>query len=294
MEKILMHHAIKTMLAKYECHTEQDYINALKEIFQEIALLALWRAKFYEKAAFYGGSALRILYGLDRFSEDLDFTLLKEDKHFSLSSYNRAISEELKSFGFEVTVETKNKNIESAIESAFIKAESKKQLIVIETPKDIVTPLHSMHTIKIKMEVDTAPPGKFNTDVKNILQPLPFSIKTLTQPDLFAGKIHALLCRPWQTRVKGRDWYDFVWYIGRAIPVNLVHLRERLIQTKAWNKNTKLTDKDLTELLTKKIKETDFENAKKDVIFFLNDKYAVNLWSTAFFLEITQKILTLS
>lgn len=289
-----MHHAIKTMLAKYQCHAEQDYINALKEIFQEIALLGLWRAKFYEKAAFYGGSALRILYGLDRFSEDLDFTLLKKDKHFSLSSYNRAISEELKSFGFEVTVETKNKKIESAIESAFIKAESKKQLIVIETPADILTHFHSMHTIKIKMEVDTDPPEKFNTDVKNILQPLPFSIKTLTQPDLFAGKIHALLCRPWQTRVKGRDWYDFVWYIARAIPVNLVHLRERLIQTKAWNKNTKLTGQDLIALLTKKITETDFENAKKDVIYFLNDKDAVNLWSKEFFLEITQKIMTLN
>src|SRR3990167_3375731 len=100
-----MHAAIKTMLEKYHCRSEQDYLNALKEIFQEIALLGLWRAKFYEKAAFYGGTALRILYGLDRFSEDLDFTLLKTNKHFDLSPYNRAIADELSSFGFQVTVE---------------------------------------------------------------------------------------------------------------------------------------------------------------------------------------------
>ncbi len=290
MEETIMHNAIKTMLTKYECRAEQDYINALKEIFQEIALLGLWRAKFYEKAAFYGGSALRILYGLDRFSEDLDFTLLKKDKNFSLTPYNRAITEELSGFGFQVTVETRNKAIESPIESALIKAESKKQLIVIETPNTILGNIHSMHTIKIKMEIDTNPPGKFKTEVKNILQPIPFSIKTLTQPDLFAGKIHAILCRPWQIRVKGRDWYDFVWYIARNIPVNLIHLRERLIQTDAWNRNTKLTGKDLIDLLTKKIIATDFENAKKDVVNFLNDKRAIDLWSKEFFLDVIKKI----
>src|SRR5579872_4522766 len=127
-----MHAAIKTMLSKYQCHSEQDYVNALKEIFQEISLLGLWRAKFYEKAAFYGGTALRILYGLDRFSEDLDFSLLKPEKNFDLSRYNQAIKDELNSFGFEVTVETKIKNTDSNIESAFIKAETKKQFILID------------------------------------------------------------------------------------------------------------------------------------------------------------------
>src|SRR5579862_5391578 len=234
MEKILMHSAIKTMLGRYKCHSEQDYINALKEIFQEIALLGLWRSKFYEKAAFYGGTALRILYGLDRFSEDLDFTLLQTDKHFDLAPYNQAIVDELNGFGFQVSVETKIKNIESNIESAFIKATTKKQLIVIEADSEIIQRIHHMNTIKIKMEVDINPPGSMSTEVKNILLPIPFSVKTLTQADLFAGKLHATLCRPWQTRVKGRDWYDLVWYIARSIPVNLHHLRDRLIQSKEW------------------------------------------------------------
>lgn len=281
-----MNAAIKTMLAKYHCHSEQDYINALKEIFQEIALLGLWRAKFYEKAAFYGGTALRILYGLDRFSEDLDFTLLKADKHFDLSTYNQAIADELGSFGFQVTVETKIKNIETNIESAFIKATTKKQLIIIEATSDIIDRIHRMNTIKIKMEVDTNPPGICDTEIKNVLLPIPFSVKTLTLSDLFASKLHAILCRPWQKRVKGRDWYDLVWYVARNIPVNLNHLRDRLVQSNAWAKKNILTQSDLVKLLSDKINQTDFENAKIDILPFIKDKNATALWSNVFFMEI--------
>lgn len=285
-----MHAAIETMLAKYQCRSEQDYINALKEIFQEITLLGLWRAKFYEKAAFYGGTALRILYGLDRFSEDLDFTLIKPDINFDLTPYNQAVADELSSFGFKVSVEIKNKNIESNIESAFIKASTKQQLIVIHAAPGITNRVHRMSTIKIKMEVDTNPPGRCETEVKNILLPIPFYVKTLTQPDLFAGKLHALLCRPWQKRVKGRDWYDLVWYAARKVPVNLSHLRERLIQSHAWQKNKKLTLNNLLELLADKISQTDFENAKLDILPFISDKSAVQLWSKAFFLEVSKCI----
>lgn len=287
-----MHAAIKTMLDKYKCHSEQDYINALKEIFQEIALLGLWRAKFYEKAAFYGGTALRILYGLDRFSEDLDFTLLKTDKDFDLTPYNQAVADELSSFGFQVSVEVKNKNIESTIESAFIKATTKKQLIVIEVAPEITSRIHRMNTIKIKMEVDINPPGNCETEVKNILLPIPFSVKTLTQPDLFSGKVHAILCRPWQKRVKGRDWYDLVWYVARNIPVNLNHLRDRLIQSGAWEKKKKFSINDLSMLLEDKINQTDFENAKSDILPFISDKAAVSIWSRTFFIGISKNIRT--
>ncbi len=287
-----MHEAIKTMLAKYDCRSEQDYINALKEIFQEISLLGLWRAKFYEKVAFYGGTALRILYGLDRFSEDLDFSLLKPEKNFDLASYNQAIKDELMSFGFDVSVETKIKNVNTNIESAFIKAETKKQLILINISSDIINRIHHMNNIKIKMEVDTNPPLKFKTESKILLQPIPFSVKTYQLPDLFAGKIHALLCRPWQQRVKGRDWYDFVWYMSRHTPVNLIHLQERLIQTTAWDRKNKLTKKTLLEMLIAKINGTDFENAKKDVLPFVKDKQSVDLWSKNFFIELAKKIVT--
>lgn len=283
-----MHEAIQVMLSKYESRSEQDYINALKEIFQEIALLGLWRAKFYEKAAFYGGSALRILYGLNRFSEDLDFTLLKPMKDFSLSSYNQAIVDELNGFGFQVEVKTKNKNVITNIESAFLKADSKKQLIEIKAPQDILGRIHHMHTIKIKMEIDTNPPGSFSTEVKTLLQPIPFFVKTLTQPDLFAGKVHAILCRPWQKRVKGRDWYDLVWYISRGTSINLNHLRERLVQSKAWQKNESFTPDDLAALLEEKINNTDFNNGKKDIAPFIHDQDAIELWSKQFFISLVR------
>ncbi len=278
-----MYEPIKQMLQKYPCHTEQDYLNALKEIFQEIALLGLWRAKFYEHAAFYGGSALRILYGLDRFSEDLDFTLLKSNKKFNLAFYNQAIVDELSSYGFEVKIIYKVKNIQTPIESAFIKADTKKQLLEIEMPADIVKKFHRMHTLKIKMEVDTDPPGKFSTEAKTLLQPIPFSVNALALPDLFSGKIHALLCRPWVKRVKGRDWYDFVWYMARKVPVNLIHLKERLVQSDAWPIKRKLTIEDVRTLLNQKIAETDFNQAKKDVLPFVRDPASVGLWSRTFF-----------
>ena len=285
-----MNPIIKTMLAKYQCNTEQDYINALKEIFQEVALLGLWRAKFFEKAAFYGGTALRILYDLDRFSEDLDFTLLKSNARFNLKPYNKAVADELNGLGFDVKVETKIKNLESNIESAFIKATTTKQLIVIGSPNKISNRFHHMDSIKIKMEVDTNPPGKFTTEVKNILLPIPFSIKTLTKPDLFAGKLHAILCRPWVTRVKGRDWYDLVWYVGRNIPVNLIHLKERLIQSEYWKSKQTFLLTDLLKMLEDKIIATDFNNAKKDILPFIKDKTSLSLWASDFFLDVIQKI----
>lgn len=287
-----MHDAVKLMLKKYKCQSEQDYINAIKEIFQEIALLGLWRAKFFEHAAFYGGSALRILYKLDRFSEDLDFTLLSPDKKFSLSPYNRAISDELHAFGFNVQVVTKNKNIQTNIESAFIKADTKKQFLMIEAPSEFTSRIHRMHTIKIKMEVDVNPPKNFITEVRTLLQPIPFFVKTLTQPSLFAGKVHAVLCRPWQKRIKGRDWYDFVWYIAHHIPVNLIHLRERLIQSQAWDSKKPMTKNDLTHLLENKIINTDFKLAKKDVIPFLRDPQSVDLWSSDFFSTLLEQLQT--
>jgi predicted nucleotidyltransferase component of viral defense system len=285
-----MHEAIKQMLTKYNCQSGQDYINAVKEIFQEIALLGLWRAKFYEKAAFYGDSALRILYGLDRFSEDLDFTLLSPNKKFDWEPYNQAIIDELAGFGFEVTISAKNKNNKSNIESAFIKADSKKQLMIIEAPAEISERVHHMQSIKIKIEVDIDLPGIFQTEVKTLLQPIPFFVKTLIPSDLFAGKIHALLCRPWQIRVKGRDWYDFVWYIGRQIPVNLLHLQERLAQSKAWDLKDKLLEADLLKLLKDKIMAIDFYDAKDDILPFIKDPQSVELWSSEFFLQLLSRI----
>ena len=285
-----MHSAIETMLNKYQCVTEADYLNALNEIFQEIALLGLWRTKFFEHAAFYGGTALRILYQLDRFSEDMDFSLLLPDKDFSLDKYNAAIAAELNAFGFEVEVITKQKNQETAIESAFIKANTIKQLLAIEVPNRITAYIHNMNIIKIKMEVDTNPPSHFSTEAKSLLLPIPFSVLTFVPSDLFAGKLHALLCRAWKNRIKGRDWYDYVWYVSRGIPVHLQHLETRLRQSGHWAKQESISEASLKQLLAEKINSIDFEAAKKDVINFVKDKSAIKIWSPEFFHELTRRL----
>lgn len=278
------------MLTNYNCQSENDYTNALKEIVQEIALLGLWRAKFFEKAAFYGGTALRILYGLDRFSANLDFSLLTPERSFSLAKYNDAITSELQAFGFEVEVKTKRKNINTTIESAFIKANTLNQFISIAVPEEISSSIHRDKTIKIKMEVDIDPPGNFATEAKSLFLPIPFTVLTFTKEDLFAGKIHALLCRQWKSRIKGRDWYDYYWYISRGIPVNLSHLQRRLSQSGHWDDANALTQDNLLELLNNKIDKIDFTMAKKDVDDFIKDKSATDLWSKDFFHELTLKL----
>lgn len=288
-----MNPAILSMLERYKCVTAKDYENALKEIMQEIALLGLWRSKFFEHAAFYGGTALRILYELDRFSEDLDFSLLKSESDFSLDPYLKAIEAELNGMGFSVTVTEKDKNIDTAIESAFIKGGTKEHLLKIKVPDQIADRTHKNSFLNIKLEVDTDPPGGFETEAKTLLQPIPFSVNTYKKPDLFAGKLHAVLQRNWKGRVKGRDYYDYVWYVARDVPVHLSHLEQRLRQSGGWVGDKALQHADLLDLLRKKFAAVDVEAAKKDVLPFLRDSAAVALWSQEFFESLLPRLKTI-
>ena len=285
-----MNEALKTMLARYKCRSIVDYENALKEIIQEISLLGLWRSKFFEKAAMYGGSALRILYGLDRFSEDLDFSLYKKNKKFSLSGYCKAIEDELKSFDLSVAVERKKKTVETNIESAFVKAGTLKNMIIIDLPRSSVTRMHPGKMMKIKLEVDIDPPGKFEVEAKYLFLPVPFSINAYTQPSLFAGKLHAILCRSWGARVKGRDWYDLVWYTARDIPVHLRHLESRMRQSGHYTLESSLTKRSLKKMLLERIQAVDFNKAKKDVETFLSNTASLKLWSKKYFIAVCDRI----
>jgi len=285
-----MNDAVKVMLDRYNCKGLNEYENALKEILQEIALLGLWRSKFFEKAAFYGGSALRILYGLDRFSEDLDFSLLEQYAGFSLASYCRAVEDELKGFGLSVTVEQKDRLRVTTIDSAFIKAGTLKNMIAVNIPEPLRKKMHSRKLMKIKLEVDTDPPGDFHTEAKYLFQPVPFSVNVYALPHLFAGKMHAILCRSWGKRVKGRDWYDLVWYVGRNQPVALKHLENRMKQTGHLEADGLLTEKILQQKLRDRIMSTDFNDARKDVENLLKDPSSLELWSEEYFGMISEKI----
>ncbi len=278
-----MNPALSAMLERYRCESADDYDRALREIIQEIALLGLWRSKFYERAAFYGGSALRILHGLDRFSEDLDFSLLRPNHGFSLKRYLAAAGDELLAFGFEVDVEEKIKRAGGQIRSAFIKGGTKKLMLDIRVPDSIVSRIPANQRVKVKLELDVDPPPGFETEARTLYQPVPFSVLAFSQPDLLAGKLHAVLCRRWKKRVKGRDWYDLVWFLARQTPVRLAHLEARLIQTNDWPPKKPLTKKALSSLLSKSIDSTDFESARTDVDPFLNDPQVTALWSPTFF-----------
>ena len=175
-----MNDALRQMLSDYRLSGFKDYENALKEILQEIALLGLWRSKFFEHAAFYGGTALRILYKLDRFSEDMDFSLLKPNTQFKLDGYLKALKREIESFGFSISVETKKKKFESPIESAFIKGGTIQNLITVETPEAIVERLVSNQKVRIKLEVDTDPPPGFDTEAKYLFTVSTFFVRHMS------------------------------------------------------------------------------------------------------------------
>ncbi len=288
------HPAIAKMLEKYDLSTADKTYEALREILQEIVLLGLSRAGFFDHALFYGGTALRILYGLDRFSEDLDFSLIAADENFDLSVYEDVVIEALHSFGFEVTIQLKNSD--STIKSAFLKGNTSQHLLNIEAPEDIVKTFGQGRLVKIKFEVDTQPPLDFESEKKTLLVPSPFTIHTMTLPSLFAGKMHAILCRNWSTRPKGRDWYDLVWYISHGYELDIKHLNARLQQNCSWQENQGITipedidENYIIELLKKRIYNLDIVAAKRDVEVFVSDKRVLEIWSRDFFMEIVQQI----
>ncbi len=285
-----MNDALRQMLSDYRLSKFEDFENALKEILQDIALLGLWRSKFFEHAAFYGGTALRILYQLDRFSEDMDFSLLKPDNQFKLDDYLKALKREIESFGFSISVEIRGKKPESTIESAFLKGGTIKNLITIEAPESIIKRPASNQKVRIKLEVDTDPPPGFDTETKYIFRPIPFSVNSYALPDLFAGKMHAVLCRGWKMRTKGRDWYDFVWFVSRNIPLHLEHLRERMTQSGHLAGSETLNHEIFKQKLLKKIESVNFEEAKSDALPFLKDPDSISSWSTDFFSVVLDKI----
>lgn len=276
---------IEKMLERYEIQNDDDLLNALKEIFQEIALLGLYRGGFFEKAVFYGGTSLRILYGLDRFSEDLDFSLCDKNMDFDLQDYFGFIEDEFASWGVEVMIRKKEKKITSHIESAFLKNGTS----IFDLYCGGVEYLRGKREIKIKLEVDTSPPLGFQTQTKTLLSPITFNIKTMTLPSLYAGKMHALLFRKWKNRIKGRDWYDFEWYVKNNIALDMKHLEIRMREGNDYV-GDKLGEEELKDLLLKKIQELDIAQACSEVSVFLKDKRGLEFWSKDYFSFLVSKI----
>ena len=285
-----MNPALEQMLALYPRTSLDEVHGALREVLQALALLGLWRGKFFEHAAFYGGTALRILHGLDRYSEDMDFSLLQPSEAFDLAVYLPTVENELRSWGFEVESKVKSKTSKSAVESAFLKANTEEHLLIIGAPPDLASEVPKGSILKVKVEVDTQPPPGFSTEARYCLLPIPFSVRVYTLPSLFAGKMHALLCRSWGRRVKGRDWYDFVWYVARNVELDIAHLEARMRQSGHFDGNGPLTQNMLWERIAERIARLDIEQARDDVTRFLSHKESVEVWSHDFFLDVARRV----
>ena len=279
---------IKEWLQEYNPKNKQDVYDALREIMQEIALAGLQRAGFFEKAAFYGGTALRIFYDLDRFSEDLDFSLLEPDEKFSLEPYFEAVVKEFEALGISVSIQEKKKSTTSNVESAFLKSGTVWKELVLE---DVVPQMGVgvLPNVKIKIEVDRKPPLGFETEEKLLLRPFSFYVKCFKMPSLFAGKMHALLFRKWIKRVKGRDWYDLEWYIKKGTPLDLDHFLLRAQDTGDWKGET-INGAQVIQLLEEKIKSVNFASVKEDVIRFIPDSSVLDLWGEQYFLDLIKNL----
>lgn len=284
-----MNTIIEQMLRNYGEHSLIDRKNIIKEIMQEIVLYSLSKSGFFKQAAFYGGTALRIFYNLDRFSEDLDFSLLTSNENFDLSAFFSILKKEMQSFGLNVEITEKEKSTDTNIQSAFVKANTKEHILLFYG-EEALQGIHGREKIKIKFEVDTNPPAYANIEHKYRLLPSPYEIALYDAPSLFAGKIHAVLCRAWKTRIKGRDLYDYVFFLSRSVPVNIDHLRARLVQSDYLSSSQDYGLADLKQDLKHHFETIDFKKAKEDVEPFVRNQESLSVWCPEFFIQITEQL----
>jgi len=287
-----MKNAIEEMLARYDTKELGEKKNAIKEITQEIVLCGLSRAGFFDKAAFYGGSALRIIYGLDRFSEDLDFSLLCKDPDFNITSYFPMIRKEAAAYGLDFDVTEKKKTADSTIRSAFMKGNTKEHILVF-FPRTDTAGIPANELIKIKLEVNTDPAPGAGYEHRIMMLPSPYQLKLYDLPSLFAGKIHAVLCRAWKNRVKGRDLYDYVFYISRNAAVNMTLLQAKLAESRVIEEGVILGEETLKKMLCERFDSIDFNDAKEDVADFLKNRAVLDVWSADYFKQLTEGLCCL-
>lgn len=285
-----MNNIIEQMLYKYDIKNTNDEINALKEIIQEIVLSGLSRGNFFNEAAFYGGTALRIFYNLDRFSEDLDFALLEPNKDFDINKYFNYIEKELKAYGINLNITAKEKSFDSNITSAFLKGDTLELILKFFPSEEEHKYDYILKKLKIKLEVDINPPMGATYEDKYKLLPSPHQIKLYDKESLFAGKIHAILCRGWNNRVKGRDLYDYIFFLGSDTKVNIELLKNKLIESNFINENDEFDINELKKILISKFEKIDYTKAIEDVKPFIKNIDNLNLWSKEFFIEITNKL----
>lgn len=271
-----MNEVYQNMLSAYDLTTDQAKRNAIFEVNQQVILSGLYNGGFFDKAAFYGGTCLRIFHGLQRFSEDMDFSLIQPDKEFDFTQYFQPVIDEFAAIGRQVEIRKKDKSNFGKVESAFLKDNTDVYDISFQTEK----------SVKIKIEVDTNPPLLFSTEQKLLLEPRSFMTRCFTLPDLFAGKMHALVYRSWKNRVKGRDWYDFEWYVRNHVALDFAHLKERIKEFNGCEKS----EEDFLADLKQRLSSADINQVKSDVLPFIKNTKELEIWSNEYFLQLMDMI----
>ncbi|WP_288317883.1 nucleotidyl transferase AbiEii/AbiGii toxin family protein [Xylanibacter caecicola] len=271
-----MNDIYQNMLSAYDLTTDLAKRNAIFEVNQQVILSGLYNGGFFDKAAFYGGTCLRIFHGLQRFSEDMDFSLITPDKDFDFTRYFQPIIDEFAAIGRQVEIRKKDKHNFGKVESAFLKDNTDVYDISFKTEK----------FIRIKIEVDTNPPLLFSTEQKLLLEPRSFMTRCFTLPDLFAGKMHALVYRSWKNRVKGRDWYDFEWYVRNHVTLDFAHLKERIKEFNGCEKS----ETEFFEDLKNRLSSADINQVKADVLPFVKNTKELDIWSNEYFLQLMDMI----
>ena len=285
-----MDNIVQVMLEKYHPSNNVERENAIKEIIQEIVLAGLSRGGFFSQAAFYGGTCLRIFYGLNRFSEDLDFALINKDPNFNIKDYFPFIEKELAAHGINMDISLKSKGDNIDVQTAFVKGNTLMLFLQFFPNDDESRHIVGNQKIKIKFEIDVDNPSGGCTEIKYQLLPSPYEVRVFDESTLFAGKIHAIICRDYKNHVKGRDYYDYLFYCGKGTKINLLYLENKLKNTKVLKENETLTLNKVKEMLKNKFNNVDYESAKEDVSNFITNKDSLSIWSKELFLSTLDKI----
>jgi predicted nucleotidyltransferase component of viral defense system len=275
---------IQERLRAYDCQSKNEELHAIKEIAQEIALAGLARTDFFKHAAFQGGTCLRICHQSRRFSEDLDF-IMNKGGPFSWSAYLKQIPTEFSVYGLHLDIQDRSE-ASGNVKSAFLKENSFGKVLSLKYSRFS----SDQQIIRIKLEIDTNPPLGSQYESRIITFPYPYSVVTQDLPSLFAGKCHALLCRKY---IKGRDWFDFLWFVSHEVPVNLELLKNALEQLGPWQgKRLSVDSQWLKSTLKDRIQTIDWSHASQEVLPFLKQREAEQLkfWTTDFFLQFVDKI----
>ncbi len=281
---------IEELLNSYDPKTLDETKMRLRELLQQIVLIGLSKANFFKYASFYGGTALRIFYSLNRYSEDLDFTLNQKDDAFSLEPFIKKIKEVARGYGIQLDIETKSKKVLTPIESAFAKLNTYQTFIALKLDDNLTKLLHKDETIKVKFEVDCNPALGFSCDSKWLDVPEFANIKVLDIESLFAGKIHAILCRNYKNNVKGRDYYDFLFYLKKRVSPNLTYLRNKLIESGTIKENEHFDTETLKAMLKDRFESVDFNQARQDAERFVIDNEDLSYFSKDLFIDLLDRL----